>query len=640
MIWPSSAAQLSLTKLKTRKVRLFITLFISSILFAIILAASMTMRGAVGGVEKFSKAGFGNRYISRASSNTQLYDYVSNTRLIAQALDLQKSLQAQKTAEAKRLGITYDPKNDMPLVNEIDSPGGKIQQLNLQAPQVTKLVQDFIKSQSTGSQDFDGLAKKYGATATYTSKGIGGFFGPPYLQVLKDGQEKFDNLNPNQPPEQNGIDSLSQQWQVMSSNLIKPFLLKDQDLKTGADGSVPIIAPFSAVEQILGLKALPSSASSAQQLDRLKLVRSKAAGYTFEACYRNGESASEVQAAVQQQQDITRDKTQKDFVMPDLVKDQPSVACGPVVVTRDQRTADDKALAAKQDQFDKDFGKEQPLSQIVKFRIVGLNADISTSSAISVRQIFSSVLSSTLGVGWFSPIEAADTTPVISQVFDLTGSSSFQDAQYAEFPSSAQLKKFMDDQNCQPNFSQQQVTSGASPFQSCEKQGKYYSVSPFGSSSAAIDELKNGFSKVFKIAAIVVAGLAALIMMGTVGRIIADSRRETAVFRALGAKRLDIAQIYFGYVLMLAGLIFLVSFIVGLLFSSYLNHRYSEGVTIDALLAFNVGDLSQKIVLTKLYTQDLLYVLGLIIAGGLAAAIFPVLNNVRRNPIRDMRDER
>jgi hypothetical protein len=76
------------------------------------------------------------------------------------------------------------------------------------------------------------------------------------------------------------------------------------------------------------------------------------------------------------------------------------------------------------------------------------------------------------------------------------------------------------------------------------------------------------------------------------------------------------------------------------LFSSYLNHRYSEGVTIDALLAFNVGDLSQKIVLTKLYTQDLLYVLGLIIAGGLAAAIFPVLNNVRRNPIRDMRDER
>jgi ABC-type antimicrobial peptide transport system permease subunit len=198
----------------------------------------------------------------------------------------------------------------------------------------------------------------------------------------------------------------------------------------------------------------------------------------------------------------------------------------------------------------------------------------------------------------------------------------------------------MDDQNCQPNFSQQQVTSGASPFQSCEKQGKYYSVSPFGSSSAAIDELKNGFSKVFKIAAIVVAGLAALIMMGTVGRIIADSRRETAVFRALGAKRLDIAQIYFGYVLMLAGLIFVVSFVIGLLFSSYLNHRYSEGVTIDALLAFNVGDLSQKIVLTKLYTQDLLYVLGLIIAGGLAAAIFPVLNNVRRNPIRDMRDER
>jgi ABC-type antimicrobial peptide transport system permease subunit len=640
MIWPSSAAQLSLTKLKTRKVRLFITIFISSILFAIILAASMTMRGAVGGVEKFSKAGFGNRYISRASSNTQFYDYLSNSQLIAQAQDLQKNLQAQKTAEAKRLGITYDPKSDVPLVNEIDSPGGKIQQLNLQAPQVTKLVEDFIKSQAAPGQDFNALSKKYGSTATYSSKGIVGFFGPPYLQVLKAGQENFDNLNPNQPPSQNGIDSLSTQWQVMSGSLIKPFLLKDQNLKTGADGSVPIIAPFSAVEQILGLKPLPSSASSNQQLDRLKLVRSKAAGYAFEACYRNGESASEVQAAVQQQQDITRNKSQKDFVMPDLVKDRPSTACGPVVVTRDKRSADDKALAAKQDQFDRDFGKEQPFSQIIKFRIVGLNSDINTGSAISVRQIFSSVLSSTLGIGWFSPIESADINPVISQVFNVTGPGGGQDARFAEFPTGAQLKKFMDDQNCQPDFSQQQVTSGASPFQACEKQGKYYSVQPFGSSSAAIDELKSGFSKVFKIAAIAVAGLAALIMMGTVGRIIADSRRETAVFRAIGAKRLDIAQIYFGYALMLAGLIFIFSFILGLLFSSYLNHRYSEQVTIDALLAFNVSDLSQKIVLTKLYAQDLFYVLGLIIAGGLAAAVFPILNNVRRNPIRDMRDER
>lgn len=151
---------------------------------------------------------------------------------------------------------------------------------------------------------------------------------------------------------------------------------------------------------------------------------------------------------------------------------------------------------------------------------------------------------------------------------------------------------------------------------------------------------KKGFGKVFGIAAAVVAALAALIMMGTVGRIIADSRRETAVFRAIGAKRLDIAEIYLTYVILLAALVFAVSLILALILSSYLNHRYSESVTIDALLAFNVSDLTQKITLLHVYAKDLLYVLALIMGGALAAALFPILNNVRRNPIRDMRDER
>lgn len=639
MIWPSTAAQLALTKLKTRKVRLLVTLFISSILFAIILAASMTARGAVGGIEKFSKTGFGNRYITHANSNTQIFDYISNPSLIAQTLDMQKNLQAKKAAEAKNLGLTYDAKADVPLVNEMDTPNGKDQQLNIQEPQVLKLVEDYI-SQAGTNVDFPSLAKSYGATKTYLSKGAAGFFGMPYLQVLKNGQENFDILNQSQPPNPIGIDSLPMQWQVMSGDLMQPFLLKGQNLKLGTDGSVPVIAPYSAAEQILGLKSLPSTASSAQELDRLKLVRSKAAGYAFEACYRNAESASEVQAAIQQQQEITRNKSQKDFVMPDLVKDKPATACGPVVVTRDKRSADDKKVAAKQDQFDQDFGKQPAVSQIIKFRIVGLNSDISTSSAISIREIFRSVLNSTLGAGWFTPVESATQNPIVSQVFDLSNLNDGQTAQYAEFPSGAQLKRFIDEQNCQPDFSAAQSSPGTNPFQVCEKAGKPYSITAFGSSSSAIGDFKKAFSRVFKIAALAVATLAALIMMGTVGRIIADSRRETAVFRALGAKRMDIAQIYLGYVLMLSGLIFLVSFILGLLFSSFVDHRYSPKVTVDALLAFNVYDLSQKIVLTKLYAQDLLYVFGLIVGGGLIAAIFPILNNIRRNPIRDMRDER
>jgi hypothetical protein len=40
-----------------------------------------------------------------------------------------------------------------------------------------------------------------------------------------------------------------------------------------------------------------------------------------------------------------------------------------------------------------------------------------------------------------------------------------------------------------------------------------------------------------------------------------------------------------------------------------------------------------------LYLPDLLYLAGLALAGGLLSAVLPLLRNLRRNPIRDMRDE-
>ena len=51
----------------------------------------------------------------------------------------------------------------------------------------------------------------------------------------------------------------------------------------------------------------------------------------------------------------------------------------------------------------------------------------------------------------------------------------------------------------------------------------------------------------------VVGAIAGVILMGMIGRIIADSRKETAVFRAVGASRLAVAQVYVAYTVYLAG---------------------------------------------------------------------------------------
>lgn len=642
MIWPTAAGKLALTKLKTRKIRLFITLIISSLLFSLILGVSFVTRGAVSGVEDFSKTGFGNRYLVSAASNNTFFNFFNDKKIIAQAESLQTKLQTQKTAEAKKLGLQYDPKTDVHLVDEYDSPQGKQKNLNMQVPQAAELVAKRMAALPGNLKDFTRIANGYGAKEVYSSTSLINFFnGPPYLQVLQDGKEDYNQQQGN--PAQKGIGSLSSTWQLSDSALLRPFLLKGQSLKTGSDGSVPIVAPFSAAEQILGLKPLPSSAKPQARLERLALVRQRAAGYSFMACYRNQSSASAVQEAISQQQQIASEKGASDFQMPDLVMDKPKTACGSPVVTRDVRSYEAKKQADARLQFNQEFGQPKPESKLIKLRIVGLNADPQFgNTAINLADIFRNILTSSLGMGWYSPKEAAPRGGIVAKVFNLNGPTQAlsEHVYYAEFNTPQQLKTFMDQQNCQPSGFGPNQGPDFDPLAKCREQKKYFSVQPYGSSSVALADFKKVFNKVFTIAALVAAAVAAIIMMGTVGRIIADSRRETAVFRAIGAKRSDIAQIYLTYVVILSLLVVAVSLALGLLAAHLVNHHYSETFSVDALLAFNVSDLSQRIVLIKFYARDVLYVVGLVVGVSILAALLPILNNARRNPIRDMRDER
>ena len=426
---------------------------------------------------------------------------------------------------------------------------------------------------------------------------------------------------------------------MFRSQLLKPFMLQNQSLEIGDDGSVPVIAPYTAVEQAVGLKPLPATAKSKERLARLKEVREKAAGYKFDVCYRNQASNDQIQQAQQQQQEIAANKSKKDYQVPDLVYDLPAQTCGPAVVTRDKRSAQQKKYDANLALFNKKFGQADPESKILRLRIVGINTDVSTGSSISVTEIFRSILSSSLGQGWASPIELTEENPTITKIFNANSDGAGRTL-YAEFENSAQVEKIMKEQACEPDFSVQFNAVGNQPYKKCLDQGKYFGFSAFGSSSVAIDQFRRGFDKVFLIVGIAISVIAAIILMGTIGRIIADSRRETAVFRAIGAKRRDIAQIYLIYTIAVALLIALTSTVFGFLISQFIDNRYSSSVTVDALVAFNISDLTQEFSMSSLYAKGILYITGLIIAAALLASLLPLLNNLRRNPIKDMRDER
>jgi len=128
-------------------------------------------------------------------------------------------------------------------------------------------------------------------------------------------------------------------------------------------------------------------------------------------------------------------------------------------------------------------------------------------------------------------------------------------------------------------------------------------------------------------------------MIGTIGKIIADNRKETSVFRAVGAKRHEIAQIYLLYTGILATLSFLVALVIGLGVAIYAEAAYSPGLSVQAALAFNSSDLHKTFHLITFNALDLLKILGFALLVSLVSSSVPIAHNLSRNPIKDMREE-
>jgi ABC-type antimicrobial peptide transport system permease subunit len=120
---------------------------------------------------------------------------------------------------------------------------------------------------------------------------------------------------------------------------------------------------------------------------------------------------------------------------------------------------------------------------------------------------------------------------------------------------------------------------------------------------------------------------------------IADSRRETAVFRAIGAKKLDIAQIYVLYTVFLSALVTLFAVGVGTLVAMVVQLKWADPITLHALLAYNSHDLDKVFRLYHFHLPDMLYLLAVAVGAGILSAVFPLIRNLRRNPMRDMRDD-
>jgi ABC-type antimicrobial peptide transport system permease subunit len=648
MILLRDAFKLSITKLKIRKVRLIVTVIIAALLFSSAIFVVSIVRGAINSIETLNVEGLSNRYLVVA--NPAITPNYADPDAIAFIKAEQKKVTEKKKAEAKRLGLEYDPSTDTQWVDEV--PNGP-SYINVGIPEVDALLATFFatNNKKTSFESFTELAKQNGATGVYRISAEYSGFGTNTgtKTVIVDGKEVFATATENTNPfEQKGFKTIeSTSIRQADESLIESFVLPNQTLQKDDTGAYPALVPYSVAVEALGLKTLPNSATPEEKIARIQDVRSGIAGKKLTLCYRNEASAQKIQEVIQQKKDIEANKSKKDYIKPSVIYDLPTTPCGDVIVVKDTRTAEEKKLQAKQEEFARIFGKKGPMSKMVTLKVVGITPDLNTNFADSVASLLSAVAASSIGSGWVVPIDVVDEN-LDGIVADLTNTTGMDVNYVAEVPDVTKQRYFIDTLSCDtselqaiamatgPNVAEDPT---ATLTNACTAQDKYFMFMAYGNNAAALDDFEKGFNNVFNVVLIVISVISSVIMMGTIARIIADSRRETAVFRAIGATRLDMSLVYGIYAFMMATLVVVVALLIGWGAALLFNAHFSPQVTPQAILVFNVTDITKTFSFYALDTERLVKIIAVVYLATFIGLILPLLSNLRRSPLKDMRDE-
>ena len=164
-------------------------------------------------------------------------------------------------------------------------------------------------------------------------------------------------------------------------------------------------------------------------------------------------------------------------------------------------------------------------------------------------------------------------------------------------------------------------------------------VNPFGSSSLIVDEAKTWTTRILLWALVIIGGISLIISASLIGRMVTDGRRESAIFRAIGARRSDIGLIYGMYAFLLSLRVAIVAAAIGLVVAIGIDVWLSGDMTVYARLAYAAVDTTREFHLISVWSWLIAAVIGAIIVSGLLASIVPILLGARRNPIKDMRDD-
>lgn len=628
------ASKLALTKLRTRKIRLAVTIIVAGLLFGVVVFGLTVLRASMASIGRFSRDTMSTRYLLAYSNhNKDQSELFYNTPQDAKdrILALHKQHIADKKAAAKALGVEYDEKSEEEPIMKInqDDSGS----LNRNSWAVKTFLRQYTNEKNPLKPErIDAAAKRFGSSVTYRIQNVGGRNGS--LDVMIGGREDFQRNKEAVPEQLNEFVSAAGYQEILDESLLNYYFLPHR--AHAASNEIPVFISYNDAAVLLGKKPLPTTAQPQQHIERIRELRNEAGNITIQVCYRNNASSHLIQQALDQQR-TAANKSKNEFdVKPSIEYALPATdSCGGAIVKKDNRSASEKIADEKLQKFNQQFSTENITPQQAKltYRVVGLLPD--TAYGDDLKSNLAGALNANMPSRWIIPkqtFEAGAAKTYVPNILtterrELSGGLS--DTTIYEFSDAEHARAFYHASMCnnQPK-NKDLCVDGVSNF-----------TRPFGSNSLVIEELQQQLTPILWYSLLGVIGVAAFILMLTISRTVADSRKESAIFRALGATRLDIAQIYIMYTLLLAGLITLFAITAGLIGAGVIDALYSADFSTAARYIIMPRDLNTTF---QLFTFDpLIIALAAvsIVAAALIGSILPLARNTRRNPMKDMRDE-
>lgn len=639
MIAMRDAITLAHTKIRSKRIRLLVTTIVSGLVFGVMAGATILIDGMSSSLTDFARQNLDGRFLVSGSPNSfgPMNLNPNDATLIAEVQKYHTAYIADRKAAAKRYGIEYDERSEEPAVTETNDPNVPPEyrkSINFQSAAWARYAKDHpTPGAAKDVAAFKTLVQPLGATKVYEPRSLGHLA----LALLLDGKEDLTRTNSGETPKELQTAIGQGQFTLVDDELIAPFITAKVPAATATGVPVLITAEDALATFGTSMDLPKRPKDKGAQIRWFHAVRDRVSGGTFVSCYRNDSERARIEEARTQAQEIAANKGNRDYVQPDLLLALPTTPCGAVTVAKDSRTAAVKKAQENLVAFQQEFRPTPaPRAELVTFQVVGLLPSPAPSNS-GIDAVLSGLVGTNYGFGAVIPATSLAELPEAlrhDSLFSLTPPPSAdpfmgpmgQDLFIASFRTVDQARQAVAENSCQMNWTP-----------ACESAA--FSLQTYGTNYLAVDDIVRQLRPVIIGLLAVAFGIATIIIWAMMGRVIADSRRETAVFRAIGAKRSDITAVYVTYSLWVAARIVVFAGLLGLLIAGTIHVLYADEATKTAQLAYAVFSPEPRFGFLGFGSPVLWWILGGIVVMSLIAITPPLLRNIRRNPIRDMRDE-